>query len=183
VRAADRRATHPLVVIGGHSAFNPEPLADFVDLVVLGVGEEVVGEITEVARRGSPTVAVARGRAAPTGPVPGVYLPSLYEVVYDGPATPSITPARRRPRRRQAHGRRLGVPTRSTSSCRSPRSVHDAETSEVFRAARGLPLLAGRDDHPPSCGERPADQCGRWSRWAPPNGVRRGPLTSLSTAD
>src|SRR3954449_1402040 len=48
VRAAERRDGHPLVVIGGHSAFNPEPLADFVDLVVLGEGEEVVGEITAV---------------------------------------------------------------------------------------------------------------------------------------
>ena len=48
VRAADRRPEHPLVVIGGHAAFNPEPLADFVDVVVLGEGEEVVGEITEV---------------------------------------------------------------------------------------------------------------------------------------
>ena len=38
----------PLVVAGGHCAFNPEPLADFVDAFVLGDGEEVVGEMTEV---------------------------------------------------------------------------------------------------------------------------------------
>ncbi len=37
-----------MVVAGGHCAFNPEPLADFVDCFVLGDGEEVVGEITEV---------------------------------------------------------------------------------------------------------------------------------------
>ena len=78
VRAADRRPSHPLVVIGGHAAFNPEPLADFVDAVVLGDGEEVVGEITDVVgdwiRGGRADLhAVLRDLAH----VPGVYVPSL----------------------------------------------------------------------------------------------------------
>ena len=48
VRAADRRPEHPIVVAGGHCAFNPEPMADFVDAFVIGDGEEAIGEITEV---------------------------------------------------------------------------------------------------------------------------------------
>src|SRR5215204_3365316 len=48
VRVADRRPEHPLIVAGGHCTYNPEPLADFLDVVVLGDGEEVVGEISEV---------------------------------------------------------------------------------------------------------------------------------------
>src|SRR2546429_119176 len=48
VRAAERGPDHPLVCVGGHCTYNPEPIADFVDLVVLGDGEEVVGELTEV---------------------------------------------------------------------------------------------------------------------------------------
>ena len=48
VRAADRAAEHPLVGAGGHATYNPEPLADFLDFVVLGDGEEVVSEINEV---------------------------------------------------------------------------------------------------------------------------------------
>src|SRR5690606_34764305 len=36
VRSADRRAEHPLVAVGGHCTYNPEPIADFVDIVVLG---------------------------------------------------------------------------------------------------------------------------------------------------
>src|SRR3954464_8230427 len=48
VRATDRSPTDALVCAGGHAAFNPEPLADFVDFFVLGEGEEVVSEITEV---------------------------------------------------------------------------------------------------------------------------------------
>ena len=48
VRSAERTADDPLVVAGGHCAFNPEPLADFVDAFVLGDGEEVVGEVNDV---------------------------------------------------------------------------------------------------------------------------------------
>ncbi|MGZ4757259.1 MAG: TIGR03960 family B12-binding radical SAM protein, partial [Acidimicrobiia bacterium] len=48
VRAEARAVTDPLVLAGGHCAFNPEPLADFVDAFVIGDGEEPVGEITEV---------------------------------------------------------------------------------------------------------------------------------------
>src|SRR5688500_8117252 len=47
IRSADRTAAHPLVGAGGHATYNPEPLADFLDFVVLGDGEEAVGEITE----------------------------------------------------------------------------------------------------------------------------------------
>src|SRR5215471_6116674 len=75
VRAEDRADDDPLVVVGGHCAYNPEPLADFVDVVVLGDGEEVVGEITAVlAGRGRRDRAgVLRDLAT----VPGVYVPSL----------------------------------------------------------------------------------------------------------
>src|SRR5665811_1333699 len=48
IHAARRTRDHPLVVAGGHCAFNPEPLADFVDCFVLGDGEEAVGDLTEV---------------------------------------------------------------------------------------------------------------------------------------
>ena len=48
LHAADRGGADALVVAGGHCAYNPEPLADFVDAFVLGDGEEVVGEINEV---------------------------------------------------------------------------------------------------------------------------------------
>ena len=59
VRAAERRPEHPLVVAGGHCTYNPEPLADFVDFVVLGDGEEVV------SARSPRWSASGRRRAAP----------------------------------------------------------------------------------------------------------------------
>jgi len=48
--AADRTAEHPIVIGGGHAAFNPEPIADFLDAVVLGDGEQAVLDITERIR-------------------------------------------------------------------------------------------------------------------------------------
>jgi len=48
VRAADRPDDAPIVLAGGHCAYNPEPLADFINAFVIGDGEEPVGEITAV---------------------------------------------------------------------------------------------------------------------------------------
>ena len=77
VRNADRRPEHPIVLAGGHSAFNPEPLADYVDAFVIGEGEEVVAEITEVIgawKRGGRADRDAVLHELAT--IPGVYVPS-----------------------------------------------------------------------------------------------------------
>jgi hypothetical protein len=50
-RSADRGALDPIVLVGGHAAFNPEPLAPFIDAAVMGDGEEVVLAIDDVVRR------------------------------------------------------------------------------------------------------------------------------------
>src|SRR5580698_9437731 len=48
--SAERTAGHPLVIAGGHASFNPEPIADFLDAVVLGDGEQAVLEVTKRIR-------------------------------------------------------------------------------------------------------------------------------------
>ena len=50
LHAVDRSDDDPIVLAGGHAAFNPEPIADFLDAAVLGDGEEVVLAISEVVR-------------------------------------------------------------------------------------------------------------------------------------
>jgi radical SAM superfamily enzyme YgiQ (UPF0313 family) len=91
VRSADRSLEDPLVVAGGHCAFNPEPLADFVDCFVLGDGEEVIGELNEVLAAWKTGGPVDGGDAEPgTRPallralsqVPGVYVPWCYQTEY-----------------------------------------------------------------------------------------------------
>jgi radical SAM family uncharacterized protein len=84
LHAEDRTDDHPIVLAGGHAAFNPEPVADFLDAAVLGDGEEIVLAITEVIREwkaeGSPG---GRDellmRLARSG---GVYVPRFYDVSY-----------------------------------------------------------------------------------------------------
>jgi radical SAM family uncharacterized protein len=95
VRAADRRPEHPLVVAGGHCTYNPEPLADFVDVFVIGDGEEVIGEITEavaVWKAGGRTDGSRDRLLHDLARIPGVYVPSCYEVTYEGPALVAVTP-------------------------------------------------------------------------------------------
>jgi radical SAM family uncharacterized protein len=97
VHAARRRPSDPLVCAGGHCAFNPEPLADFVDFFVIGDGEEVVAEISEVVREwkaGGRTEGSRQNVLAALSSVEGVYVPSMYEVEYDGPWIKAVTPKR-----------------------------------------------------------------------------------------
>ncbi len=86
LHACDRDETHPIVIAGGHAAFNPEPVADFVDAAVLGDGEQVVGAITDIvrdAKRDGLTRTETLERLARTG---GVYV--LDEWPY--PKTPLV---------------------------------------------------------------------------------------------
>jgi radical SAM family uncharacterized protein len=191
VRSEDRGPEHPLIGAGGHCTYNPEPLADFLDFVVLGDGEEVVSEITEVVhdwkasgRRGDRSRdAVLRDLAT----IPGVYVPSLYDVRYDGAALVSVTP------------RFDGVPEQvekrtiaDLAQWPYPRQqlvpltevVHDRLNVEVFRGCtRGCRFCqAGMITRPVR--ERPLDQV----RTMVADGLKRTgydevALTSLSTAD
>ncbi|MFH1942065.1 MAG: TIGR03960 family B12-binding radical SAM protein [bacterium] len=80
LRSEERGEKDPLVIAGGPCAFNPEPLAEFLDAVVLGDGEEAVMEIAHVVREAK---AQGRSRAetlkAFSG-LNGVYVPSFYRV-------------------------------------------------------------------------------------------------------
>jgi radical SAM family uncharacterized protein len=83
LRSQDRSADDPIVLIGGHAAYNPEPLAPFVDAAVMGDGEEVTLEIDDVVRAwkrdgGQDRADLLRRLAA----VEGVYVPSFYEPRY-----------------------------------------------------------------------------------------------------
>ena len=91
--AAERDESWPLVIGGGPGAYNPEPLADFFDIFLLGDGEEAVLEIAaayrEWRRAGGGKDELLRRLAA----IDGVYVPSFFSVDYDGSGRVSaITP-------------------------------------------------------------------------------------------
>ncbi len=95
VRAAQRSNADPLIGAGGHCAFNPEPLADFVDFFVIGDGEEVVGEITDVVgawKRSGKRAGTRWGLLRELAGLEGVYVPSMYEVTYDGADLVGVSP-------------------------------------------------------------------------------------------
>ncbi len=190
VRAADRGPEHPLVAAGGHCAFNPEPLADFVDLFVLGDGEEVVGEITEAVatwkaegRTPGSRERLLRHLAA----VPGVYVPSMYEVAYDGERLAGVTPRypdvpERVEKRTIADLDQWAYPKRQLVPLTEV--VHDRLNVEIFRGCtRGCRFCqAGMITRPVR--ERSARQV----RSMVEDGLRRTgydevSLTSLSSAD
>ncbi|WP_134738433.1 TIGR03960 family B12-binding radical SAM protein [Nocardioides sp. 503] len=89
LHAVDRGDDDPIVLAGGHAAFNPEPVADFLDAAVLGDGEEVVLAISEVVREWK-TEGRPGGRdellrrLAVTG---NIYVPKFYDVAYAADGT------------------------------------------------------------------------------------------------
>ncbi len=82
LRAAEREAEDPIVICGGPCAYNPEPVADFFDLVYIGEGETSYRELLDiykVSRREGEDRLTFLKRAAR---VPGIYVPQLYDVAY-----------------------------------------------------------------------------------------------------
>jgi len=83
LRAADRAEFEPLVLAGGDAAFSPEPIADFLDAVVLGDGEEIALPISELVRSWK-----SQGRPGRDGLLlllvagGAVYMPKFYDVEY-----------------------------------------------------------------------------------------------------
>ncbi len=95
VLASERNDSHPVIIAGGSCALNPEPMADFIDFFVIGDGEEVLFELLDSFRDWK-----REGKGAPkrelfcqVATIPGIYVPSLYQVEYqtDG-SFKNITP-------------------------------------------------------------------------------------------
>ena len=82
LRSADRPGLAPLVVAGGACAYNPEPLAPFVDLFVLGEGEEVTPEYIALYRQAREECWSKEEFLREAARIEGIYVPAFYEPVY-----------------------------------------------------------------------------------------------------
>ncbi len=190
VRSDQRRPDDPLVVAGGHCTFNPEPLADFVDAFVIGDGEEVVEELSsaiEVWKAGGRTEGSRQRLLRDLSTIPGVYVPSCYEVAYDGPSLVSVTP-----RYPETPARVEKRTIADLAAWPYPRHqlvpmtevVHDRLNVEIFRGCtRGCRFCqAGMITRPVR--ERPAEQVLQMvSDGLARTGYDEVSLTSLSSAD
>ncbi len=143
LRAADRTDDHPLVIVGGPQADNPEPMAEFLDLVVIGDGEHALADIL-AAYRECKRDGVGRRAMIPlmARRFPWIYAPNLYEASYHADGTlAGLTPTIE------------GLPTR-IERCQTPdfetapfptrplvawvEAVHDRISIEIMR---GCPQL------------------------------------------
>lgn len=82
LRASQRGDKDPLVLVGGPCAYNPEPLYDIADIVSLGEGEEALNDVLDLYRKHQDNYDKEKFLRE-VAKVPGIYVPSLYEVTYN----------------------------------------------------------------------------------------------------
>ncbi len=186
--ARERGEGTPLVMGGGPGAFNPEPVAELFDVLVLGEGEEVVHELIDLLKDWKNKERSGRGELVrECAAIPGVYAPSLYHVSYrpDGEIE-AIEPERGAPfpvRKRllqDMDSRR--PPLRPVIPLVEP--VHDRCNLEIFRGCtRGCRFCqAGMIYRPVR--ERSEDKLREWARELVSNtGCDEISLSSLNSAD
>lgn len=85
--STERRETDPLVIAGGHAAFNPEPMHLFMDAFVIGEGEQVIQEIIDVYQLWKRSSLPRQQLLINLSSLPGVYVPSLYQTYYNPDGT------------------------------------------------------------------------------------------------
>ncbi|MCR1955820.1 TIGR03960 family B12-binding radical SAM protein [Clostridioides mangenotii] len=83
----DRNLNDPFVMVGGPCAYNSEPLADFVDIVILGEGEEVNLEVVNVYKEWKKNKTSREDFLYKISNIEGVYIPSFYDVNYNDDGT------------------------------------------------------------------------------------------------
>ena len=187
LRSAERTDLTPLVIAGGTAMYNAEPIADFVDIVSLGEGEDVTVELIELhrkARKEGWSKAKFLHRAAQ---VPGLYVPSLYEVDYNEDGTVrEIRPQDGAPK--VVRKRIVEDMDKSYSPAKtivpSTEIVQDRVTLELFRGCiRGCRFCQAGYVYRP-VRNRSKDLCVRYGVEAcNDSGYQEVTLSSLSTSD
>jgi len=82
LRSEERKEDYPLIIAGGPGTFNAEPLSAFIDLFIIGEGEEIIDEIIEVYREWKGKKQSKTKLLEELANLEGIYVPSFYEVTY-----------------------------------------------------------------------------------------------------
>lgn len=187
VLAKDRPSLKNLVVAGGPCACNPEPLVDFVDLFMLGEGEELMNELMDLYRaskEANESKAVFLQKAAQ---LEGIYVPSLYDVTYNEDGTVAqITAKDGAPKTvkkriirdfdKVFYPENFIVPFMGT--------VHDRAVVEVLRVCiRGCRFCQAGFLYRPLREKKPGTICAECRDLCESTGYEEVSLSSLSTSD
>lgn len=187
LHAGERDSLAPLVIAGGTAMYNAEPLADFIDLALIGEGEDEVPELLELYRRAKREGWSKKRFLRAAADIQGVYVPSLYDVSYHDDGTiRSITPLDGAPEKvykRVVHDMdKSYFPSKTIVP--STEVVHDRVTLELFRGCiRGCRFCqAGYVYRPVRCRSR--EQAFQYGVEAcKDSGYQEMTLSSLSTSD
>lgn len=87
IHSADRKTLLPLVIAGGTAALNPEPMADFIDIFLLGEGEEMNNELLALLRTAKAEGWSKQAFLEKASRIGGVYVPLFYKPVYNDDCT------------------------------------------------------------------------------------------------
>ncbi len=185
--AKDRSGDMPFVFAGGPCAYNPEPLAEFLDFFVLGEGEEVLLEVLDEYKEWKKTKGNREDFLKQIDKIQGIYVPSLYEVEYNEDGT--INTFKRK------DGKNINVKKRIIKDLdkaifpTSPvvpysKIVHDRIMLEVFRGCiRGCRFCQAGYVYRP-VREKSVDRLVELAKESIQNtGYNEISLTSLSTSD
>ena len=187
VRAAERTELRPLVIAGGTAMYNAEPVADFIDIVSLGEGEDVTVELVQLCRRAKAEGWSKHRLLTAAAQVPGLYVPSLYEITYhDDGTVAEILPREGAPRkvtkRIVQDMDQSYFPTHTIVP--STEIIQDRTTLELFRGCiRGCRFCQAGYVYRP-VRSRGKDLCAEYAREAlSDSGYEEMTLSSLSTSD
>lgn len=187
LRSADRGALTPLVIAGGTAMYNCEPIADFIDIALLGEGEEQVPELIELYRRAKREGWDKHTLLCKACHLDGVYVPCLYDVSYNDDGTMrAITPrdgAPARIRKRIVTDMdKAYYPVKTIVP--STEIVQDRITLELFRGCiRGCRFCQAGYVYRP-VRPRSRELCAQYAREAvEDSGYQEMTLSSLSTSD
>jgi len=184
----DRDNTHPLILAGGPSAYNPEPMADFIDFFYIGEGEAMLNEMldiyAELKAAGADRLSILEGLAK----LQGIYVPRFYDVSYNddstiasfspnNPSAPNIIKKNLLPSMEQApFPDKLLVPLIET--------VHDRVALEVFRGCmRGCRFCQAGFVYRPLREKSPCELATSAKELIKGTGYEEVSLLSLSTGD
>lgn len=187
LRSADRQELLPLVFAGGTACVNPEPMAPFMDLFVIGEGEEMNNELLELLHEAKQQGWSKHDFLVKAAQIGGVYVPSLYDVEYSANGTVAAITAKDGAPEKVT--KRIvedldAVPFPTNPIVPSTEVVHDRVNLELFRGCvRGCRFCQAGHVYRPIRAKKPETLIRQGIESLKNTGHQDVTLLSLSTSD